>query len=153
MIESNLIRLIYVSQNLILGSRDEVVASVEQILVASRQRNAEASITGALMFNDGCFAQVLEGPEDAVIATHERILADPRHAKVVMIAEQPVEARQFGGWDMAFVGASTEASERFSSVLNDEAVSPETIDGDWVFDLVVDHLYSAEHANDAPTAI
>jgi hypothetical protein len=55
-----------------------------------------------LLFKDGNFMQVLEGPEAAVRATHARIVSDPRHSGLITLLQGPVAARSFGGWSMAF---------------------------------------------------
>jgi hypothetical protein len=59
-------RLIYSSRNNIVEDEATITAQVAQILESSRRKNSPIGITGALMFNGTCFAQVLEGPPDAV---------------------------------------------------------------------------------------
>jgi hypothetical protein len=61
---------------------------------------------GTLLFNRGCFAQVLEGPREAVERTFERIQRDPRHADVMPLEFAPVARRGFPSWSMAFVARS-----------------------------------------------
>ncbi|MCX4198446.1 BLUF domain-containing protein [Methylobacterium organophilum] len=73
---SDLYRLVYASKNLLQGPEPEAMAAVRQILDASRRNNAALDVTGALMFNAGAFAQVLEGPRQGVEATFERIQRD-----------------------------------------------------------------------------
>ena len=52
-----LYRLVYMSRNDIT---DEIDTQIDDILETSRENNRLAEVTGALMFNTGCFAQVLE---------------------------------------------------------------------------------------------
>lgn len=80
---------------------------VDRILAVSQRNNARAGVTGALIFNNGFFGQVLEGPEEAVDATFERIQADPRHRDVTVLGVKPVVERAFGDWSMGFVGFET----------------------------------------------
>ena len=54
-----LYRLVYYSANRI-GSLT-AAAEVDRILEASRRNNQLVGVTGALMFSDGFFGQVLEG--------------------------------------------------------------------------------------------
>ncbi|UEM07295.1 BLUF domain-containing protein (plasmid) [Skermanella rosea] len=82
-------RLVYFSRNAMPGTEDEIVAGVQQILASSRSNNARAGVTGALLFNSGCFAQVLEGPTPAVTETFERIQWDERHSEVLVLEYAP----------------------------------------------------------------
>ena len=102
---SPLHRLVYCSRNAIADAHDDVAREVEQILAASRRNNARDGITGALLYDEGCFAQVLEGPIAAVERVFERIQCDFRHADVVVLERGAVRTRTFGGWSMAYGGA------------------------------------------------
>lgn len=98
-----LCRLIYVSRNLIPPARLGV--ELDAILESARRNNAKSGVTGALIHNRSCFAQLLEGSEDAVQSAFERIEADPRHAAACVIDIATVPKRSFPGW--AMVGAGT----------------------------------------------
>jgi hypothetical protein len=102
--EAGLYSLAYFSRNLILGSPDRVQAEIEHILLSARRANAANGVSGALLFSDGCFAQVLEGPRDAVEATFESIQCDARHADVTILHLHAVGQRSFADWAMAFGG-------------------------------------------------
>ena len=97
-------RVLYCSRNLIPGSPEAVAADVRSILAASRRNNARDGVTGALLFSQGCFAQVLEGPLDAVERAFERIQCDERHSDVTVLQSEPITARDFPDWSMAFTG-------------------------------------------------
>ena len=103
---TDLHRLIYTSRNLLGGGEAEQDAAVAGILAVSKRNNARVGVTGALLFNAGTFAQVLEGPRAAVEATFERIQRDQRHGDVSVLQCEPVAARGFPNWSMAFVGRS-----------------------------------------------
>lgn len=77
--------------------------SLERLLDRSRERNRPAGITGMLLYHEGEFLQVLEGPEQAVQDTFNRIAADPRHTNIQVIIRRPVVARSFDHWSMGFV--------------------------------------------------
>lgn len=98
-------RLVYCSRNAIADVHDDVAREVEQLLAVSRRNNARDGITGALLYGEGCFAQVLEGPIEAVERTFERIQCDFRHADVVVLEVGIVQTRLFGDWSMAYGGA------------------------------------------------
>jgi hypothetical protein len=103
-------RLVYISRNRVGG---ETAAAIEGILAASRRNNAAAGVTGALIFNSGVFAQILEGPRRAVETTFERIQRDGRHGEVQVLAFEPVAERHFPNWSMAFVGRSRQGEDLF----------------------------------------
>ena len=76
-------------------------AMLDSILLASRRNNVRADVTGLLVTGGKRFLQVLEGPDQAVLATYARIQADPRHRGFVLITCQAVSERAFGTWSMA----------------------------------------------------
>ena len=78
-------------------------------------------MTGALLYNQGRFAQVLEGPFGAVQSTYERIQADERHADLVVLQAEPVSVRSFALWAMALATPEDPAgaSRLLSRVLGD----------------------------------
>ncbi|MCR0981017.1 BLUF domain-containing protein [Roseomonas populi] len=105
-------RLIYVSRNALRGTPAEREEEVDRILEASRRNNTRDGITGALLFNESCFAQVLEGGSEAIHEVFERIQLDPRHSDTVVLAFEPAP-REFGGWSMAYAGGAAESSTRY----------------------------------------
>ena len=95
-------RLIYRSRSLLAdGGKDE--AALLAILKQARSANAALGITGALMLYDDWFAQVLEGPQNAVEALYAKIKLDPRHSGVRLNEAGPVLRQLFGKWAMAVV--------------------------------------------------
>ena len=117
-------RLVYFSRNAMPGTSDEVVDGVHQILKSSRRNNAKVGVTGALLFNSGCFAQVLEGPSSAVSETFERIQWDERHSDVLVLEYAPVAGRSFPDWSMSFVGASRSGQHLFGDVSKASGFNP-----------------------------
>ena len=99
-------RVLYCSRNTLVGSPAEVEAGIAHILEASRRNNAAVGVTGGLLFSDGCFAQVLEGPMDCVESVFERIQCDPRHAEVTVLQAETIDKRDFPDWSMAFAGGA-----------------------------------------------
>ena len=73
-------------------------------LRVARARNASLGVTGALIASAYTFAQILEGPPDAVDTLMACILRDRRHRDVKTIHEENNAARQFPSWAMAFAG-------------------------------------------------
>ncbi|MCJ2020601.1 BLUF domain-containing protein [Methylobacterium sp. E-065] len=130
---SELYRLVYASKNLFQGTDAELTATVSQILAASQRNNDRSDVTGALMFNAGAFAQVLEGPRRGVEETFERIQCDDRHGDVTVLQCGPTEARSFANWSMAFVGQSAQGQAKFNQIASESGFDLSRMDGDAVF--------------------
>jgi len=131
-----LMRVVYVSHNTIEGDDDELALQIEQILDTARSRNREVGITGALMFNRGLFAQILEGPTAAVEETFERIQCDLRHADVVMVACEAVAKRSFDQWSMAYVGSREKIPTVLLDIADTTGFDARKIDADAVNDAI-----------------
>ncbi|MCD2451366.1 BLUF domain-containing protein [Methylicorpusculum oleiharenae] len=139
-----LFRLVYISRNEISGDEATVRREIDQILASARVKNPIENITGALMFNAGCFAQVLEGSHDEIQNTFERIQCDPRHSHVVILAFEPASERSFSNWSMAYLGTNSNASAKFGDITNKSGFDPALLEGDHIFDLLKEHLIEAE---------
>jgi hypothetical protein len=107
-------RILYCSRNDIQNSPDQQLAEIRKILASARANNAIRGITGALLFNAGCFAQVLEGPLQQVEATFEKIQRDLRHTDVTILEACSVAQREFPDWSMAFSGSAQGESTAFA---------------------------------------
>ena len=94
--------LVYRSHSLVPAAHAD--AELANILRGARAKNAKLDITGALMLYDNWFAQVLEGPEHAVVGLFDRIKADKRHNGVEVLDQGVTPARTFERWAMAHVG-------------------------------------------------
>jgi hypothetical protein len=125
-------RLVYVSQNR-AGGLDGIASEVEAILAASRRNNVAAGVTGALIFNQGMFAQVLEGALHQVEATFERIQRDDRHGQVQVLALDAVAHRAFPNWSMAFIGRSREGQDLFGHLGAASGFEAPRLQGERVF--------------------
>jgi hypothetical protein len=60
----------------------------------SGARNALLSVVGALIFDGRRFAQLLQGPADALAALLRRIADDPRHASMRTLLDEEIDATQ-----------------------------------------------------------
>jgi len=88
---------------------DEGIAA---ILVSSRANNVRLGLTGALLYHRGKFIQILEGPEEEVLARFRVIRADPRHGNLHEVSREAIERRQFGEWTMGFSALSEQAMKQ-----------------------------------------
>ena len=131
---ASIFRLVYYSRNRVSENADELTAAITTILTTSRTNNARVGVTGALMFNSGCFAQVLEGSQAAVENVFERIQQDDRHGNVSLLAFEPAPTRSFENWSMGFVGASVADAARYGSIVQQSGFDPSRMTGEALFE-------------------
>lgn len=108
----------YMSQATFLPAEREQV--LNEIITTARARNAEHTITGALLMLCNTFVQVLEGEHHALLALMNRITADPRHTDVIVLIDSPIERRSFPQWSMElFVSsdAARDVAEHFTALV------------------------------------
>ncbi len=103
--QADLYTLSYFSRNNIERNGGDLRTEVQKILACARRNNAQLGITGALLFTANSFIQILEGPQDVVKATFERIKDDPRHRDISLLHFDPLAQRTFPIWSMAFAGS------------------------------------------------
>ena len=127
-------RLVYYSRNRAASAPEGMAVTIERILASARRNNVSVDVTGALMFNAGCFAQVLEGPKAAVMHTFERIQQDERHGDVSVLSFGPITARAFDRWSMGFVGESIQDAARYHTIAGDSGYDPSRMTGDALFE-------------------
>ena len=70
------------------------------ILADARTYNPKNNITGALICREDIFLQLLEGPEDKILLTYDRILNDDRHLNIELLVQEPCDDRLFPTWSM-----------------------------------------------------
>ena len=132
---TKLYRVLYCSRNNLGGAPESYAEEIRGILAKSRENNARDGVTGGLLFSDGCFAQVLEGPLHTVESAFERIQCDGRHQDVTVLQSGPITARDFPDWSMAFTGTDPAANPLSGAGLND-AFSGRSSAGDHVLSLL-----------------
>lgn len=101
-------RLVYRSQLTI--SPEDRKAELMSILEASRSKNVDRNITGALLVWQDYVVQTLEGEEEAVRRLYEKIATDPRHEALTLLEAQSVESRAFARWSMARISDNDQPS-------------------------------------------
>jgi len=94
-------RVIYMSTAVGVLRAEEL----DRIYLRAQAANARAGITGLMLFYEGVFLQVLEGPAAGVTSLLERIRRDRRHSSVIVLESGPADERSFGGSAMNFVSA------------------------------------------------
>jgi hypothetical protein len=96
--EGRIFSLVYVSS----ASRLLEDAELEAILSVSKRNNLRDDITGMLLYKGGNIMQVLEGPEEKVLALVDTLRHDPRHYGLQILLRNQIAERQFNQWAMAF---------------------------------------------------
>ena len=131
-------RLIYVSANCI--DSELLDKEIDAILSVAREHNKKNNITGALLFNSGDFAQVLEGPEEAVEMLFERIQEDERHEGCVVLSCEEISKYSFSEWSMAYEGGDSEAKTHFSHMIKHSKSTGEVLSANEVFSVLFEHI-------------
>lgn len=92
-------QLIYISA----ASVEFTTEDLTKLLKKAREKNAKVDVSGMLIYHEGSFFQVLEGPEEEVYRVYDLIADDPRHDEVRLLLKSVVEKRSFENWSMGFV--------------------------------------------------
>jgi len=136
LMSENLHRLVYYSRNLISGDAATIASEIDAILESARRNNSPCGITGALLFNGGVFAQVLEGDRSAIEATFEKIQRDRRHGDVQVLAFEEIQARTFPLWSMGYVGRSAGDRALFSCIGEETGFDERRLEGERVLEII-----------------
>ena len=141
---STLYRLVYLSKNRIGGGPANIAAEVQSILAAAQRNNPLLGLTGALIFNAGVFAQVLEGACSAIESTFEKIQQDPRHGDLEVLAYHPTAERTFQHWSMGYFGQSREGQDLFGHFAQATGFDTNGLEGVRLFEIIRDIALEAE---------
>lgn len=85
-----------------LASKSPTESDLTHMLKEARLQNEKNQITGSLLYREGTYVQVFEGPPHATESLYKKILTDKRHHKVVTLFRRPTKRRYFRDWTMAF---------------------------------------------------
>ena len=97
-------QIIYSSESSTPMQMDEL----EELLEHARGSNAKRGITGALVYVDGVFLQILEGDAETVQNLMAKISRDVRHETVTVLKKGEISSTTFRDWSMAYVSATSE---------------------------------------------
>ena len=89
---------------------------LEEILEHARVSNATKGITGALVYVEGVFLQILEGDRAGVEDLMKKISQDVRHETVTVLRAEEISAAVFGDWKMAYVSATAEQVAKWAGL-------------------------------------
>ena len=78
--------------------------SVAGIARQARTNNARTDITGLLVFDGEHFAQLMEGPQAAVVSVAELMRTDRRHRAMEILYSVPsLKPRRFPSWRLGYL--------------------------------------------------
>ncbi len=92
------------------------VTDLEEILTDARTGNQARNVTGALVYVDGVFFQIIEGDEAVVRNLMASIARDTRHHSVKVFYEAEVDVRAFESWRMAYLSATAEQLSKWAGL-------------------------------------
>ncbi|MFN7292855.1 MAG: BLUF domain-containing protein [Pirellula sp.] len=105
-------------------------SDLHAILTTAEEKNTQNGVTGALVFADCRFAQILEGPRSALSSTFARILLDDRHSMVCLVEFAECAHRIFADWSMKHLHVQRkfmEKSDHMGSFVPDHFDSQELL--------------------------
>jgi hypothetical protein len=88
---------------------------INAILRQSEANNPKYEITGCLVYNEGYFVQLLEGPKEIVKERFDVIELDDRHERVEVLSEGETLDRMFEDWKMAYIKLPDEPVTKMES--------------------------------------
>lgn len=75
---------------------------LDELLDEVRANNERLNVTGMLLYKDGCFIQVIEGPQSTIENLYNSIANDDRHEDAVELLHEFIPSREFGAWTMGY---------------------------------------------------
>ncbi|MEH6580736.1 MAG: BLUF domain-containing protein [Halioglobus sp.] len=97
-------QVIYISK----AAYEFSASELHELAAAAARKNLLLGITGALLFIDNCFIQVIEGEEHAMSDLLSQLDVDPRHHDIRIISDQLEESRHFADWSMGLISTPDE---------------------------------------------
>ena len=112
-----------------IAAMPEVTADADVLAICTlaEQHNTLHGITGVLTLHDGRFAQVLEGPEQALRKLMGRIKADTRHHSVNVIADVQISTRRYANWSMAYRDPKAFVKDQIDDLLAETAIMAKAV--------------------------
>lgn len=87
------------------------LSEITSFLEIAQKRNESNGVSGALVFAEGAFLQLLEGSRESVSETFSRIQRDNRHQDICLIDFSACPNRLFSGWAMRHLGFKPDCAE------------------------------------------
>lgn len=144
-------RLIYFSENLIDASDGTLLPTLSAILSTSNRNNRPLGLTGALVFDEQWFLQVIEGDRLAVWRTFERIREDERHSNLVVAEMVEIGERTFANWWMGGAVRNAKTEDVFTAFHKQGCFEPRKMSASEMLSMVVSLAALGLHRELVPT--
>ena len=136
--ESMIESLLYVSNSRVdPTSVDDVL---EALIAEAATRNKSHGISGAIMFTETHFVQIIEGAPEKVESLLQALRGDTRHTDIVIVERGPVPERRFAEWCMAYAGQSQFIGRQIKRVLNNPSPGELRRAADWLTDIMLEFV-------------
>ena len=99
---SRLRQVIYISQ----ATRDLSDEEIRRLVDVAAANNRVRQITGALLYLESSFIQVLEGEAEAIANLLDKLRRDTRHENLRLLSDIEIAERQFEDWSMGLIESS-----------------------------------------------
>ncbi|SON54471.1 Sensors of blue-light using FAD [Hartmannibacter diazotrophicus] len=99
-----LTRFTFYSENAVKNSNISSADHIKNILVTCSRNTLASGLSGALIFNDRHFVQVMEGERSMLTRSVLNIIKDERSRDVVLVKAAPISVRRFPGWTVGYAG-------------------------------------------------
>lgn len=116
---AHMIQIAYTS----IASNDLGSGEIFKIIERSARNNADAGLTGFLIFSNNRFFQVIEGPQPKIDALMHTLEGDPRHHSIAIVHRASIDTRSFPDWRMKRVFASA-SGKRLEKTVPELASAP-----------------------------
>ena len=104
---NQLVELSYISK----ATHDMSLSSLVHLFDIARKWNVDHELTGALFYENGHFAQILEGQRKDVLFIWGKIQKDNRHKVLHRIELDEIDQRLFPSWALRFYGGDQIAKD------------------------------------------
>ena len=105
---SALRQVVYISQ----ATRDFTEADLDELVKVSDNNNRKHGITGAMLYLENAFIQVIEGEDSDIAQLLKNLYADTRHRDIRIVSDSVVPARNFQNWSMGIIRPPQEERNR-----------------------------------------
>lgn len=93
----------------------------------AKSNNVPMDVTGCLLYNDGWFLQVLEGPVDTLSRLYQKIEKDPRHKNSRILYNEPAKFRTFPKSSMNITNLDERQADKYYGLV--EVIETAKVDG------------------------
>jgi hypothetical protein len=145
-------RIVFYSKNNIVSAGVSMKELTKDILDSCARYDRHSTLTGALLFNEEYFVQVMEGHRDQISEKMWSLAEDRRHSSMVILGSGRVDRRKFLTWSVGFAGHSEEIDALYLQFCASRTLDPTTMAAECVVNLMSefvhgDHGQFVKHAS------